>query len=432
MFGHSGTAKQAPATNKPSNYNRSLWLAVFAALVIRLTAVAILYPDQLNPRRDHWPFGYEAGRIAQSIALGKGFGNPLFTDSGPTAWMAPVYPYLVAGVFQLFGIYSKASAIALLSLNSLFSALTCLPVFFIARKGGSQLVALWAAWSWALFPYSIYFATDWVWEICLTTLLFSVLFLYALHLESSSGVLLWAGFGLLWGLAALTNPVVLSVLPFLGYWIFLRLRHKQERWLRPAMAATFVFVVAVAPWFLRNYRTFHRFVPFRDNLGLELHVGNNGDTSHWAPDSAHPSTNESELEEFNRLGEIGYMDQKRSQALHFIRSHPASFAWVTFRRIVYMWTGYWSFDQRYLAGESFDFGNIPFRTSLTILALAGLRCAFQRRLALASPCALVLLTFPLVYYITTPQWHYRHAIDPLIVILAVYAAMRSRIAVPAQ
>jgi hypothetical protein len=188
-----------------------------------------------------------------------------------------------------------------------------------------------------------------------------------------------------------------------------------------ATVATLTFLAAVAPWFLRNHQTFHQFIPFRDNLGLELHVGNNGDTSHWAPDSAHPSTSETELEEYNRLGELAYMAWKRRQALAFIARHPASFAWLTLRRVLYLWTGLWSFDRQYWAEEGFDLPNIPLRTTLTVLALLGLRRTIKNRPAAALPLALVLLAFPLIYYVTTPQAHYRHPVGPLLVVLAVYA-----------
>ncbi len=88
---------------------------VLVALAVRLVVMVFLLPEQLEPERDHWHFGYEAGRIARSIVEGHGFGSPLFEDTGPTAWMTPVYPYLVAGVFKVFGVYTKTSAIVLLS-----------------------------------------------------------------------------------------------------------------------------------------------------------------------------------------------------------------------------------------------------------------------------------------------------------------------------
>ncbi len=108
-------------SERPHRVRNVLFLMVLAALAIRLVVMVFQYQARLDPGRDHWEFGFETGRIARSIASGEGFGNPLFGNTGPTAWMAPVYPYLLAAVFKLFGIYSKTSALVILSLNSLFS-----------------------------------------------------------------------------------------------------------------------------------------------------------------------------------------------------------------------------------------------------------------------------------------------------------------------
>src|ERR1700674_1174249 len=102
---------------------------VLVALTIRLVVVGFLYQEQLDPDRDHWPFSYENGRVARSIVEGRGFSSPLFEDTGASAWMTPLYPYVTAGVFKIFGTYTAASAIVLLSMQCLFSALNCLPVF---------------------------------------------------------------------------------------------------------------------------------------------------------------------------------------------------------------------------------------------------------------------------------------------------------------
>ena len=40
--------------------------------------------------------------------LGQGFSSPTDLPTGPSAWAPPVYPYILAGVFKLFGIYSNA------------------------------------------------------------------------------------------------------------------------------------------------------------------------------------------------------------------------------------------------------------------------------------------------------------------------------------
>jgi hypothetical protein len=76
---------------------------------------------------------------------------------------------------------------------------------------------------------------------------------------------------------------------------------------------------------------------------------------------------------------------------------------------------------RYLKQEEWDPYNIPFRTGLTILALIGLRKAFQNRNATAIPYLILILVFPACYYTTSPEVYYRRPIDPMLLVLAVYA-----------
>ena len=402
-----------------------VWM-VLAAFLVRLAVVGFLYPERLNPDRDHWRFAGETGRIARSIVQGRGFSSPLHADTGPTAWMTPVYPFLLACVFKVFGIYTKASAIFMLSLDSLFSALTCIPVFLIACIQFGKRTGFWAGWTWALFPYAIFFSADFIWVTTLTTLLLSLIFLAALRLEDAPSGAYWCGFGFLCGISALTDPIVLTVAPALGLWMCYRVQRQGLRWVRSAMGAAIVFAAAVSPWFVRNYRTFHTVIPFRDNVGLELYTGNNGSTWHFAPGGFHPSDTDREWREFQQVGETGYMDHKKQQALDYIAKHPGEFAWLSIRRAIYMWTSFWSFSPRYLAAEPLDPPNIFLCTTLTVLALVGLRRAFRLSLSLAAPFALAIFCFPLVYYFTHPADYFRRPMDPIFVVLAVYAVVNFR------
>ena len=65
------------------------------------------------------PFGAEICSIAEHIVRGQGFSAPFYQDTGPTAWIAPVYPYLCALVFRIFGIYSETSALVLFGMELL-------------------------------------------------------------------------------------------------------------------------------------------------------------------------------------------------------------------------------------------------------------------------------------------------------------------------
>src|ERR1700693_889863 len=181
-------SRKPQVSTRANQLTRSpLFWMVLTALTIRLIVMAFLLPEQLDLSRDHWHFGYETGRIARSIVQGKGFSSPLFSETGPTAWMTPVYPYVVAAVFKVFGIYTTASAVVLLSLNALTSALTCIPLFFIAQRIFGDRAANFIAWGWVFFPYAVYFPVERIWETWLATLLLSLLFLFALHLEDRSG-----------------------------------------------------------------------------------------------------------------------------------------------------------------------------------------------------------------------------------------------------
>jgi len=410
------TLSSAVPRNK--SHLRSLGYAIAAALAVRLVVVAFLLPGFLAPERDHWEFGFETGKIARSIVLGRGFGDIYYgAHLGPTAQITPVMPHIVAAVFSVFGIHTKASAIVILSLSSLFSALTCVPVFFISWRYFGERQARWTAWIWAFFPNAIYLSTGIMREASLATLLLTCTICAVLALRDSGRLPSWLGCGLLCGLTVLTNPAALVVVPLLAYWAWRELRKCARAHLSYAAAAGLVMCAVFTPWLVRNYRTFHRPVFFKDNLPLEFCIGNVSNAPHWWDSSLHPSGNPAELEKFARLGELGYMDEKRVQAVDFLKSKPGVFVWRSLRRFIYMWTGFWSFDPKYLRDEPLDLANIPFCTANTILAGLGLRKLIRRDVVGSLPFLIVLSLFPLVYYFTHPEITYRHPIDPLVVIL---------------
>ncbi len=395
-------------------------------MAIRLIVCAFELPGHLNPRLDHFPFGYETGRVARAIAEGRGFSDPFHGPTGPTALLPPLYTYLLAGVFKLFGVYTQASAIVILFLDSLFSALTCWPIYYAARRCFGAKAALYSAWAWALLPHAIYLSAQLIWDQNLTTLFAALIVLAALHLEDSTSLGAWAGFGLLAGLGALTNPIVLAPVPFLIAWCCYRLYRQGKVWFPQTCVAGLVLVAALVPWTIRNYEAFHRFIPMRDGFWLELYVGNTGANTDFKPEWAHPAGSPDEWHEYRRLGEQAYIEGKKKLAIEFIKSHPRWFVVTTLRRISFIWTGIgrlpgtimvFAFDP----DEPYSITNILAYTTLTVLMLLGLLRALRERNSGAVPFALVLLTLPLVYYITHPDLRFRHPMDPAAVILAVYA-----------
>jgi hypothetical protein len=56
-----------------------------------------------------------------------------------------------------------------------------------------------------------------------------------------------------------------------------------------------------------------------------------------------------------------------------------------------------------------------------LLALMGVLFAYRSHNEAAGPLASVMLFFPLIFYITHSSSRYRHPIDPVMLVLAVYA-----------
>ena len=184
------TEVQAPSdVQRDDAARRQLLVRIFlVALVLRLAVLTIGHTYRFNPKDEHFAFGWETGRIARSIALGKGFSSPMQGETGPTAWIAPLYPYFLAGLFKLFGVYANAAAWIALAVNSVFSALTCITLYLLGEELFSTTVAKWSAWIWALLPYAMYWPTRFAWETSFATFLLSVVFLIALRLERENRI----------------------------------------------------------------------------------------------------------------------------------------------------------------------------------------------------------------------------------------------------
>lgn len=339
---------------------KALVVVVIVALLLRIGYIVVLHTYHF-PGKDKYIFGYETGAIARSLASGHGFSSPFRSLSGPSAWLAPLYPSFVAEVFKVFGIYSDKSAFVIFAFNSLLSALTCIPLFFITRylceethrasDGGASLpwtgdgarpraIALVAAWLWALAPPAMFWATEWVWETAASALLLTWLVWLTLTLASSSGIRSWLLFGLAWGVAALTNPSLLSFFPVsLAYPLWVR-RSRGQSWLPQAAVVGLLFLNLITPWLLRNYEVFHYPVFIRPNLWAEISFGNvPGADGTWLA-RVHPSANPMEEASYNLMGEVQYVQWKKIQVLNFIRQNPGFFAKLCMKRVYLFWSGY--------------------------------------------------------------------------------------------
>jgi hypothetical protein len=182
------------------------WLFL-AAIALRLAVVSVFIA--------HKPVSWgvnEAAGIARGLALGRGFASPFHGATGPTAWLAPVYPCMLAGIFLFFGIETSMSAWAAVFLNVLFSFLAALVVLQLGREQFGETAGLVAGWAWAISPPIV--VMPWLpWETCLSALVMTFAFLRTQRLRANSRRSEWAICGCIWSFAALLNPALFAPLP---------------------------------------------------------------------------------------------------------------------------------------------------------------------------------------------------------------------------
>jgi hypothetical protein len=401
----------------------SLPVIVLVAFLVRL---AIYLPQVHQTYQEvvrDFPYGAETGAVAAAIAEGRGFSSPLrFVQTGPTAWFAPIFPYLLGGIFKLFGVYSYTSNLVIHFFDLAFSAFTCWPIAAIASRAFGKKAAVAAAWTWVFLPTAIFYPVVWVWDTSLAALWLALLVAATLELRGSDRMAAWLGYGALWSAGAMINPSLISVLPPLGLWAIWPLRNRVVPALKLASAASLVFVIGIAPWTIRNYVVFDKFIPLRSNFGLELWLGNNP----AVPDSwswwLHPNDNLEEAGKYARMTEIPYMEEKESEAWAFIRSHPADTARFMLHRFANHWLGVWDSPADLWASAPWYLKlTMIFSSIFALLSWVGLLFAFHTRNLFATPLAIVMLIFPLAFYLTHTSLRYRFPMDPVMVVLAVFA-----------
>lgn len=443
--------------------------AIFwVAFGLRLAGILIGHTYRIRPIDNHFDFGFEAGRIAQSLATGHGYSNPFNGNSGPTAWLPPLYPLLLALCFKLFGIYTRAAAFAIMALDSLFSALIapaiyeiaarCLDAHNLARRASQKAapVALWSAWIWAVYPGAMQYAVHWVWEMSLSACLFTWAFVMALRLrqigqqkdvvsptratspaalheapEQAPGThprwALWCVFGTLWGCIVLSNASLALMLPASLVWILWPLlpfgNHARSddlpQALAGAAAACVVFGLVLTPWVIRNERTLHAFVLTRDNMGVELWQSSRFDRNgslNWGT-SLPLSPLEPEFQRYVQQGEVRYAAEKGAIAKQTIRTHPGRFLAYTLQRVQFFWFCTPHPPEKH---PVLEYLRVLLYAATSLAGLLGLALMLRHHTPASALFGLAILLVPLVYYAVTVQPRFRHPLEPLLTIAAVY------------
>jgi hypothetical protein len=421
----------------------------WVGFLLRVAYITLAHTYKIRLILDHFQFGWEMGRIARALATGYGFADPFEGHSGPTAWTPPLYPLLLGGVFKVFGVYTKASAWVILTINSVFSAATAPLVYEMARRcfrrgtgtrARAESIALWSGWLWALYPAAMQYAVHWVWDMALTAYLFTWILVLALRVRGlgeddpddarHQTMPRWAAFGLLWGMVGLTNSSLLAFLPACGIWMIWPLLRQGRLWAKTArnvVLAAVCCAAVITPWIVRNWFALHAFIPLRSNFGAELYesVRPVNDGFPWGG-TIPLATTSPEYLRYKQLGEVAFSKEQAARARVLIREDRPRFYGYILRRIDMFWFGVphpietTRTGKPLLKSELVEFVRELNFGFVSLAGFFGIALALRNRIPGAWLFFWALLLFPAVYYGVTVQARFRHPLEPFLTILIVY------------
>jgi hypothetical protein len=349
--------------------------------------------------------GAETVRVARSLASRGTFADPFpVIPTGPTAHVAPVYPFLYSAVIRMFGTGYTALRVVW-TLNVAFFALqmALLPLLSYRLHLG-VLAGIIAA---ALGTFSLYAPIDTRWESFFAGTLLLVGYVLSDRVSRDETILTTIIAGGLWGILILTNPVLVLLLIAWLLCLLLQSRPLRARYLRRVAVILGLAMLIASPWIVRNYLRFGAFIFVRDNLGLELYTGNN---SCAAPDlstniqsgchaAMHPNVNSAIAAQLAAVGEVPFYRSKMHEAVDWIESHRAAFLRLTAQRFRLFWFP-----------EADHLWEAALVWIVTVLSIPGLWVIARKNRCAACVLGTAWLLFPIVYYAVPFEPRYRYPI----------------------
>ena len=260
------------------------WLAVIILFAVAARVAAALYiGDQVEPM----PGTYDQvsyDRLANRVLDGHGFSFeklwwPLTRADEPTAHWSYLYTLYLAAVYALSG---NHPVVARLVQAVLAGVLMPWLAYRLGARHFGERVGLAASGLMAGYAYFIYYAAALMTESFYIMGVLWVLDLAGRPVPAANSPSELRRRGLLLGLAlgwtVLLRQVFMVCIPVLFGWMLWRCYARQRDSLGRAslllLTATLVMVLAIAPWTVRNYLVFDRFVPLNTNAGFAFFWAN--------------------------------------------------------------------------------------------------------------------------------------------------------------
>lgn len=426
-----------PTTPKPVQSRRDvpflMWALLIgaAALVVRVVFILVVDP-QVPAVGDASAYHL----LANNLAAGRGYIRPFDLQKFARLVATAEYPPLFPAFLSLFARLGIRSVHGQRLVMALVGSGTVVLVAYVGRRVGGSVVGIVAGVLAAGYP--MLFLPD---TILMTETLFAFFvvasMLLAYRAADAPTPLRCAFLGLALGLASLTRAEAMVLALFLVVPLAWRVRDASAR-RRVALGAIVLAVagVVVLPWSIRNYRTFHAFVPVSNSLvttvdGANCRLTYSGPSlGSWRSTFGTADANRGEcFEGFNGsrpgFNEAHAADRSRRDGLAYIGNHLSSLPKVIVARELRtfgMFRPWQQTELEALEGRplSWERAGTVMYWVLAVLALAG-TVLLARRRAPIWPLLATIASVVVSSALTYGTQRFRITAEPAIVVLAAAA-----------
>jgi 4-amino-4-deoxy-L-arabinose transferase-like glycosyltransferase len=397
-------------------------------------------------------FSYDG--LARRLLGGYGltFGTdwwPLTRAGEPTAHWSYLYTLYLTGIYALFGAHPLVARVIQAAIAGVLAPWL---VYRLGCRTFGSSAGLVAAGLVAIYGYFVYYAGALMTE---TFYILAILWSLDLAIQIAEGpapetsvsrprsgvafrtVKPWILLGVALGITGLFRQVGLLFAPILFAWLFwVKVRrgrrdapHTAGRWhatLGGLVLTSVVIIVLIAPWTVRNYIAFGRFVPLNTNSGYALFWANHpiyGTTFiPILPNGTYQALIPTEL---RGLDEAALDQALLREGLGFVVDDPMRFVKLSASRLVDYFTFWPSPDSGELSNLArfLSFGVcLPFMIYGLILAAMGLPTSgsVRNRRAIAL-LYLFVMSYSLVHILTWALIRYRLPVDAVLMPFAGFA-----------
>jgi hypothetical protein len=363
----------------------------------------------------HQHLGGEYFNIAQALLDGRGFADPFGEATGPTAWMPPLYPSLLALFLWVTGSRLLVSGVVL-TLTHASLATIGTTVYAMARNLARATPPIYVAafsvvWIAAFNIWFLLITQDiWLTALAVNAMLFVI---YRRVVVGETKAWVWTLVG---GLVLFLSPALAAPwLVLTGYFAV-----TDRQWRKWGKVLAVVALIGV-PWAVRNTLTFHKFIPVKSNLAYDAYAANvlddDGiyDSKHLM---LHPYTNARTRFEYANLGEVGFDEHYRQLMSDFMKRHRGVVFQKVANRAIAAAVYYRSIAQDE-TGRMLYFTRAVY--VLPLLSFVLLALFSKRHRKLADACCLFCATYLAPYVAVAFYVRYWLALTPIFILVVFLA-----------